>query len=248
MTKQTRAVTAKNYKLLYGLSAARCNICSQLLFELKQDEAGFIHIGEMGHQYAYSGGKKAPRAHTIDKESGDNSYNNLILLCANDHKRVDQNTDYYTIEKLKKIKSDFELFVSNQFVKPIQPDRRLIDMIRSDFPLQGLLYGLQDPLNSLPYDTGNIIDIKNFILEPNRPSYYPFFDEQLNYLMDNMQKYAWELSPYIVTYYSLSSSQDLRPTKEKPIPESLYDEIFMIVKNLYNSIYEWLDYCRINYA
>lgn len=54
---------------------------------------------------------KGPRGISSSKE--DNSYKNLILLCANHHIEVDQNEHKYTVELLNKIKSEHEHFIKS---------------------------------------------------------------------------------------------------------------------------------------
>lgn len=244
--KPSRKVLPQDIKPLYGLSAARCNICGNVVFEPKIGEDGFIHIGEMAHNIAYSDNDSAPRA--IDGMSGDNTYNNLILLCVLDHKRVDQNTAFYTIENLRTIKSKFEYSIQTKLNGNVRPDKQLVDLINTNFNLQGLIYALSFPLTSLPFNIGDIIDIESFLLEPNRPTSYPFFDTLLNDHMQNVLKYAYQLHPFLMSYYFPSQLNDLRPTNEKPIYPNDQNEITNIVQNLSQAIFKWLEYCRTNYS
>ncbi|BCU65775.1 hypothetical protein F941_00571 [Acinetobacter bouvetii DSM 14964 = CIP 107468] len=242
----SRQVLPKDIKLLYGLSAARCNICEKVLFEPKINEDGYVHIGQMAHNIAYSEHESAPRA--IDGLSGDNSYQNLILLCANDHISVDQNTAFYTVEYIRTIKNNFENSVRVRLNNAIRPDKSLVDLIHSNYNLQALIYSLNFPLILLPFNIGDIIDMENFLLEPNRPTSYPFRDEGLNGLMLPILELAHQLNPYIISYYFPSNVGDLRPIREKPIPVNEQAAITNIVQNLYQSIFNWLEYCRINYS
>lgn len=82
-------------------SGAKCAFpgCSQLLIE------GDQLIGQICHIEAAS-----PTGQRYNPEQSDNdrrSYENLILLCANHHKVTD-NTEIYTVEKLKEMKHEHE--------------------------------------------------------------------------------------------------------------------------------------------
>lgn len=242
----SRQVLSRDIKLLYGFSAARCNICEKVLFEPKINEDGYVHIGQMAHNIAYSEHESAPRA--IDGSSGDNSYRNLILLCANDHISVDQNTALYTVEYIRTIKNNFENSVRARLNNVVRPDKPLVDLIQSNYNLQALIYELTFPLILLPSKIGDIIDMENFLLEANRPTSYPFRDAKLNELMQPILELAHQLSPYIILYYELSNVGDLRPIREKTISVNEKTTIQNIVQNLYQSIFNWLEYCRSNYS
>ncbi|EOC0143069.1 HNH endonuclease [Cronobacter sakazakii] len=99
----SRSINSSVIKRLYGLSAGRCNICKALLLEES------VHIGEMAHIIANS--SNGTRGDISN--SNDNSYNNLILLCANDHTRVDQDPFNFTVERLHQIKNEHESYIAN---------------------------------------------------------------------------------------------------------------------------------------
>ena len=95
-------ITNAVIKKLYGLSAGKCNICKEPLFE------NDIHIGQMAHIIAKS--PKGTRGNI--SFPNDNSYENLILLCANDHIRVDNDPFTYTVEVLNAIKKEHESHIA----------------------------------------------------------------------------------------------------------------------------------------
>lgn len=243
----SRDVPIKDIKLLYSLSAGRCNLCRRELFEPKIDEQGYIHIGEMAHIYPYSDNEFAPRY--IDGLSGNNSYDNLILLCGSDHIKVDSNPAFYTVEKLHKIKQDFESHISFLLSQEKNSkDKVLIDLIAENFELQKLVSLLDMPLNCLPWCIGDIADIENWLLIPNCPSLYPFDDKRLNQIMENMLINYQKLHPYVMEYYFHYNEEYLAPVREKPISDIDKAEILEIVADYRKSIYEWLEYCRFNYS
>lgn len=242
----SRVPLNKDIKLLYSLSAGCCNLCEKQLFEPKIDELGYTHIGQMAHIYSYADNGIAPRY--IDGLSHDNSYDNLILLCANDHLKVDSNTDYYTVNKLHEIKRNFENKIKRLLVEQKNSsDRVLIDLIRENFNLQQLLASLDNPISYLPWCVGDVADIETFLLIPNCPSLYPFDDSELNSKMKKMLGNYDLLSPYINEYYFADNGRYLAPVREKPIPYSEQEEILKIVREFKQSIFDWLEYCRFNY-
>jgi len=108
------SITIAAIKKLYALSAGHCNICGTSLFGQQ------VHIGQMAHVIAKS--PKGPRGD--DLLANDNSYENLILLCANDHIRVDQDPITYTVEKLHQIKKDFEAHINNVTDRSLFADKK----------------------------------------------------------------------------------------------------------------------------
>lgn len=103
------SISNPEIKKLYGLAAGRCSMCGKNLFD------NDVHIGEMAHIIARR--KKGARGHE-DLDSGINSYENLILLCANHHSEVDQKPNYYTVERLQSIKAAHEKSVASSFDSP----------------------------------------------------------------------------------------------------------------------------------
>lgn len=103
------SISNPEIKKLYGLAAGRCSICKINVFDNE------VHIGEMAHIIA----KSTSGARGNEKlASNRNSYENLILLCANHHTEVDQNPIYYTVERLHKIKSEHESNIASHFELP----------------------------------------------------------------------------------------------------------------------------------
>lgn len=92
-------------KRLFSKSAGMCNMCQIDVIEEK------VVVGEMAHVIAKSGG--GPRGDL--PFAGDlNSYENLILLCANHHLRVDGDPDGYPPAKLHLLKATHENWVASR--------------------------------------------------------------------------------------------------------------------------------------
>ncbi|WP_291593369.1 HNH endonuclease signature motif containing protein [Bacteroides sp.] len=108
------AITDKTRKLLWGKSGNRCSICKTELFTNKDNETIF-NLGEECH--IISSKKNGPR-HKSEIEDYD-LYDNLILLCRNHHKEIDELTDTYTEELLRYVKKNHENWVRKTINKAI---------------------------------------------------------------------------------------------------------------------------------
>ncbi len=111
-------ITDKTRKNLWAKSGNRCSICKTELFSNK-DKTGDFNIGEECH--INSSKPKGPR----HKENIDDYdlYDNLILLCRNHHKEIDELTDTYTEELLRYIKLNHENWVKSTLNKAINSEK-----------------------------------------------------------------------------------------------------------------------------
>jgi hypothetical protein len=91
------AITDKTRKTLWARSGNRCLLCRIELVQQTEAMAGNVIVGEECH--IISSSAHGPRG-SIPYEDDYDGHANLILLCANDHKRVDELTDIYTAETL----------------------------------------------------------------------------------------------------------------------------------------------------
>ena len=245
MTK-TRNIKESDTKLLYGRSAGRCNICRESVFKATNDGLAYTHRGEMAHNIAHSSNPISPRC--IDKQSGNNSYDNLILLCANHHKDIDQDTRYYTVEKLLQIKKDFEAEIAAFSTLPTkvhQHDLVTVKQVNSWCSFLEIIYGLDDPDYKIPAAFLGIIDCYHEYLLKNKPTYFPFYDEHLNKLMDRMYAQCVQLDELLLDnhYYCSEIYTDyLMPLKQ--LEPSIREQIISCAETLAQDIYNWLDYCR----
>ncbi|PSL12023.1 hypothetical protein CLV44_1207 [Marinobacterium halophilum] len=171
------SISNPEVKKLYGLSAGRCNICKKGLFENE------VHIGQMAHVIGRS--VDGPRGR--DVLGGDrDSYENLILLCANHHIEVDQNTEAYPVNRLLEIKQSHEYLVASQFEHPKERlrDINFINLFMEFVPftrLQSLTHNLPSSINldfSLVGDMFEALTIDN-------PHLYPLNDPELNQKFNN---------------------------------------------------------------
>ena len=109
--KTSRSYTDRTLKLLWGRAAGRCAMpeCRIELFAEATDHDPVVVIGEIGHVAgaADAGPRAAPQLATAQR----NDYENLILLCQNCHARIDGQTGFYSVERLKDIKQAQEAWV-----------------------------------------------------------------------------------------------------------------------------------------
>ena len=94
-------------KALFGRAANQCSICQDTVTELPQSTGDKIAVvGEIGHINAIS--SNGPRGKGSLSEEELNDYDNLILICANCHRKIDRQEVTYTVEELKRLKKDHE--------------------------------------------------------------------------------------------------------------------------------------------
>lgn len=110
--------TNKTIKQLFAKSGnlcafPKCNI--QLV-----DEVNRHLIGEICHIKARS--PEGPRYDSQQNDTERNSYDNLIILCPNHHKIIDNDPESYTIERLKQIKQNHESKQTQRNLKDIDDD------------------------------------------------------------------------------------------------------------------------------
>ncbi len=110
------AISDKTRKTLWARSGNRCLLCRIELVQEVEKETNKLIIGEECH--IVSEKPNGPRGK--DTWHGDfDHYNNLVLLCANDHKRVDELISIYTTEKLKLFKEVHESWVKETLERDV---------------------------------------------------------------------------------------------------------------------------------
>lgn len=105
------AITSEARKRLWGRSGNCCAKCRQ---ELVRSDVGDLRgalVGEEAHIIAKSPG--GARYTSLEPKVRD-GYDNLILLCANDHTEVDAQPGHYTEERLRSLKHLHELWVRSR--------------------------------------------------------------------------------------------------------------------------------------
>jgi hypothetical protein len=98
------SISLKTHKMLWGRSGSRCAFpeCKKILIEDKTDTDNESLIGEEAHIVAKC--QDGPRGKSELNLRERDSYDNLILLCKNHHKIIDDQPKKYTVEFLYEIK------------------------------------------------------------------------------------------------------------------------------------------------
>src|SRR4030042_679801 len=116
------SISERDRKLLWGRSANRCAICKKELSISKSHLDDESVIGEECH--IISKKEKGPRYRSDFNFNEVDTYHNLILLCRNHHKIIDDKVNEYSEEVLKKIKTQHEQWVNENLAsKKIKPIR-----------------------------------------------------------------------------------------------------------------------------
>ncbi|MEQ8358044.1 MAG: HNH endonuclease signature motif containing protein [Cytophagales bacterium] len=112
-------ITSKTRKMLWAKSGNKCSICKSELFSNEEGKEN-LNIGEECH--IISSQKKGPR----NKEGLSNydEYENLILLCKNHHKEIDELTETYTEEVIRYLKQNHENWVSSTLDNSIEIEKK----------------------------------------------------------------------------------------------------------------------------
>ena len=99
--------------MLWGRGAATCSFpdCKKNLFIDRTETDDETLIGEMCHIIAEAdNGPRGDSSFPMDKR---NVYENLILMCRNHHRIIDSQTNTYSIDLLRKMKSDHEGWIKS---------------------------------------------------------------------------------------------------------------------------------------
>ena len=121
------SISSKTRKQLWALSGNRCAICKKLLFQ-KNEKGESCNVGEECH--IISEKPNGPRHYS---NYGDyDSYENLILLCNEHHKTIDDfsNISTYPPHKLYRIKSEHENWVERTLGKRRPTKEETDDILR----------------------------------------------------------------------------------------------------------------------
>jgi len=108
-------VSVPTQKLIWGIFAARCAICRKKVV-WESDKKGRSLTGEVAHVVGAKKTAARGRApYTDDRDDPDN----LILLCREHHKIIDDNEDEYTVERLHEIRTEYLNWLEGQLT-PVQ--------------------------------------------------------------------------------------------------------------------------------
>ena len=95
---------------LWARTAGRCTICNRRLLG---DQRTYLHsvlLAELAHNIGATDGDSSPRSKNNDRVEDTEAEENLLLLCHDCHKIIDNpdHIDFFPPEKLREIKESFE--------------------------------------------------------------------------------------------------------------------------------------------
>jgi hypothetical protein len=102
-------IPQKEIKILWGRSAGMCSICKCDLIQDRSDGRSYP-LGEMAHIEGENEG--SARFNNQLNVPDRAKYDNLILLCPKHHTIIDNDPGNYTVEKLRTIKNEHEVFIT----------------------------------------------------------------------------------------------------------------------------------------
>ncbi|QJW90498.1 HNH endonuclease [Spirosoma taeanense] len=135
------AITDKTRKTLWARSGNRCAICRKELVAERNEHDRNLNIGDECH--IISEKPNGPR-YTSDHAKDHDDYGNLILLCKNHHKTIDELWETYTVDLLKTFKNNHENWIRTvidnadnkakanapRFLKRLTTGKQIVDIIR----------------------------------------------------------------------------------------------------------------------
>jgi hypothetical protein len=113
------AITDRTRKSLWAKSGNRCSICKTEFFQNKVDSEEF-NIGEECHIISSKDNGPRHRPNITDYDL----FDNLILLCRNHHREIDELSDTYTEELLRYIKLNHEKWVQTTINNEINSQKK----------------------------------------------------------------------------------------------------------------------------
>ena len=113
----TRSYTERTLKLLFGLSAGRCNKCRTICVADATEHDRAVVLAKIAHIVGHS--DTGPRCDPTMPAVQRNEYPNLILLCGTCHDIVDGQPNTHTIPALKEMKQKHEAWVRKNLVNEV---------------------------------------------------------------------------------------------------------------------------------
>jgi hypothetical protein len=102
------SISLKTHKILWGRSGGKCAICkNELIVDPTDSDDDPSVVGDEAHIIARKQSFTRGDYDSLTEEERDH-YSNLILLCRNHHKQIDDQPAYYTVERLREIKATHE--------------------------------------------------------------------------------------------------------------------------------------------
>lgn len=111
------SIKVKTRKILWSKSGNRCAICKKTLVQKLPTLTSEFIVGEECH--IISSKELGPRGN-IKKLDDYDIYENFILLCANDHKLIDEFPETFTVDILNNVKTNHENWIESALEKDLE--------------------------------------------------------------------------------------------------------------------------------
>ena len=125
-------ISDKARKILWSQSGGRCAICKRELVVGATPSDDEAIVGDECH--LVSGKLDGPRHDPSFPRKKLNSHDNLILLCRNDHKEVDDQSETYTVAVLTQMRKSHETWVSQELSKNHKPAPLKLKRVKQNIP------------------------------------------------------------------------------------------------------------------
>jgi len=126
------SISDKTRKILWERSGNRCAICkNELVIDSTEQDDESVVADECHIISSKPNGPRHDPSYPADKLD---SYDNLILLCRTHHKMVDDQSDTFTVNILRQIKSNHEVWVSQKLAENPQPQPVRIRRVKQNIP------------------------------------------------------------------------------------------------------------------
>jgi len=243
--KSRKQLLPRDLKLLWGGAANRCSICRRKLVHDRTSFDPDVVVGIASHIIADS--PDGPRGISDLLPENRHLYHNLILLCMEHSKVIDEQLQKYTISELKRIKSEHEAWVSERLSardemseawvsgSPIQKDIPVLDLeslARSGGQTQFIRFKItnmsqtqraidcQWEVRGFGYSFRDS-DVNRFSLQPN-------FSKEVIYRLDTEKPYLHEVSELslVMEYKDITGSTYFtrRELKQVRVPSGAFYE------------------------
>lgn len=135
--KYRKQISDRDLKILWGRAANRCSICKKVLVHEKTGNDPDVVVGTHSHIVADS--PEGPRGESDLPLEKRHLYDNLILVCMDHGKIIDEQLEKYTIEELHKLKNAHEAWISER-LSPVEDviGKQGIPAVRQDIPVLDL--------------------------------------------------------------------------------------------------------------
>jgi hypothetical protein len=243
------SVNVKPQKLLWGKAAGRCAYpnCRTVLAH-EDDVTDPTLIGENCHIVGEK--EDGPRGKSPLPLTDRNNYENLILMCRNHHKIIDDNENYWTVSQLHTIKNEHERWVYERLsidTKRIEDDAyygeivdewgRLCQLDAWDLWSNKVLGGARPRILEKLYDDLGFLCTRNIArIWPGR---YPTLEIAFRNFQWILQDFLGVLSQhllpmpmqgYLVTDKFYAMGGNFNPNYDRDV--ALFDEHVNLVSNL----------------